>query len=98
MPIIIALYFLAGGLAAAGLGGGAYVFDVARREAARDLQRRDREALVDALKEEIDLADLRARAAAAGVDPDTVELGYVAFRDGRISFEQLLQSIQMATS
>ena len=60
---------------------------MARRIAARDLLRRDRATLRDALSDEIELADLRRSAQAAGVDPDVVEDGYIAMRDGRVSLE-----------
>lgn len=95
MPIVIALYFLAGSLLVGGPAAGKYVYDVARREAARDLLRRDRQALVDALHGEVDLANLRHQAAAAGLDPDVVVQGYTAVRDGRMDLDQLLAMLQI---
>lgn len=96
MTLVIALYFLAGGLVGGGVAGGKYAYDVARREAARDLQRRDRRALIEALRAESDLSDLRRRAAAVGADPDAVEQGYLALRDGRLTLDDLLNTLQLA--
>lgn len=95
MFAILGLYALAGALVTGGAAGGKYVFDVAQREAARDLARRDRRAVAEMLQQEVDLVELRQRAKGAGLDPEAVEQGYLALRDGRLSLDEVLTQLRL---
>ena len=57
------------------------------QEAAIRLQARDRAAVAQALRDEIDLESLREEARAVGVDPEMVEQGYYNLRDGVVSLD-----------
>lgn len=50
-------------------------------------------ALKRLLQSEIDLQDMRAKAAQVGLDPDVVERGYYQLRDGHITIEQVAARI-----
>ena len=91
--LVILLFAAAGALAGAGAGGAWYAAEQAKREAAARLSHRDREALRQALEDEIAMADLLAQARAVGVDPQMVASGYEALRDGRMTLEQVLDQI-----
>lgn len=87
--VVVLLFAAAGALAGAGAGGAWYTGEVAKREAARRLSSRDRAAVADALREQLDVAELRSMASAAGMDPDQVMAGYEALRDGRITVDDI---------
>lgn len=81
-------YFVAAGAATVGgVAAGALLARRGQQEAAIRLQARDRAAVAQALRDEIDLESLREEARAAGVDPEMVEHGYYNLRDGVVSLE-----------
>lgn len=82
MPVIF--YALAAAFAGGGIGGSWYFWQRGQQEAAARLAQRDAEILAQALAREIDLAELRRRAQAEGVDPDEVERGYQALKAGQV--------------
>ena len=93
MPVFI-LYFLAAG--AASIGGtaiGAVLYQRGQQEAAAYEREREIATLKRLLESEIDLQDVRAQAARAGVDPDAVERGYRELRDGHNTPEQVAARI-----
>jgi len=92
--MVVLLFAAAGALVGAGTGGAWYVGEAAKREAARRLGSHDRAAVADALREELDVAELRSMARAAGVDPEQVVSGYEALRDGRLTLDELHQQIR----
>jgi hypothetical protein len=92
--MVILLFAAAGALVGAGAGGAWYIGEVSPREAARRLSSRDRAALADALRQELDLAEFRATASAASVSPDQVLAGYEALRDGRLTEDEPRQQIR----
>lgn len=84
------LYFVAAGaVTAGGAAAGALLVRRGQQEAAIRLQARDRAAVAQALRDEIDLESLRAEARAAGVDPDVVEQGYYNLRDEVVSVNEV---------
>ncbi|MCW2935863.1 MAG: hypothetical protein JWM19_6825 [Actinomycetia bacterium] len=90
-------YAAAGALAAGGVGGGWYFWQRGQQEATKQLQRRDAEGAKQALREAIDLADLRRQAQEAGLDPDVVIAGYKTLRDSQVSPEDVLERLRRAT-
>lgn len=93
----ILFYAAAGALVGGGVGGGRYVWQRGRQEAAKQLQRHDAETAKQALREAIDLADLRRQAQEKGLDPDEVIAGYKALRDSQVSPEDVLEKLRRAT-
>jgi hypothetical protein len=67
-----------------------------QQEAAKRLQHEDAEAAKQALRDAIDLADLRSEAKAAGLDPDEVVAGYEKLRDSQLSAEDVLKKLGRA--
>jgi hypothetical protein len=67
-----------------------------QQEAAERLQREDAEAAKEALRDAIDLADLRSQAQAAGLDPDEVVAGYKGLRDSQVSPDDVLEMLNRA--
>jgi hypothetical protein len=94
MPQPLLFYAAAGALAAGGVGGGWYFWQRGQQEAAKQLQRQDAEAAKQALREAIDLADLRSQAQEAGLDPDEVIAGYKTLRDSQVSPEDVLERLR----
>lgn len=93
MPVVI-FFSLAGAFVTGGVGGGVYFFKRAQQEMAKRLQKEDLLAVKEALENEIDLADLRAKAVEAGLDPDEVLSGYEKLRDSIITPEQVLKALE----
>jgi hypothetical protein len=93
-------YAAAGALIGGGVGGGIggwwYLWQRGQQEAAKRLQREDAEAAKEALRDAIDLADLRSQAQAAGLDPDEVVAGYKALRDSQVSPDGVLKMLKRA--
>ncbi|MEU7660853.1 hypothetical protein [Streptomyces lincolnensis] len=94
MPILF--FAAAGALVAGGTGGGWYMWKRGQQEAAKRLQHEDAEAAKQALRDAIDLADLRSEAKAAGLDPDEVVAGYEKLRDSQLSTEDVLKRLGRA--
>ncbi|MFI7871914.1 hypothetical protein [Streptomyces salinarius] len=94
MPILF--FAAAGALVAGGAGGGWYMWKRGQQEAAKRLQHEDAEAAKQALRDAIDLADLRSEAKAAGLDPDEVVAGYEKLRDSQLSAEDVLKKLGRA--
>ncbi|MGW5472816.1 hypothetical protein [Streptomyces chartreusis] len=95
MPILF--FAAAGALVAGGTGGGWYMWKRGQQEAAKRLQHEDAEAAKQALRDAIDVADLRSEAKAAGLDPDEVVAGYEKLRDSQLSTEDVLKKLGRAT-
>ncbi|GGX16991.1 MULTISPECIES: hypothetical protein [Streptomyces] len=95
MPILF--FAAAGALVAGGTGGGWYMWKRGQQEAAKRLQHEDAEAAKQALRDAIDLADLRSEAKAAGLDPDEVVAGYEKLRDSQLSTEDVLKRLGRAS-
>lgn len=87
---------LIGGGISGGIGGGWYLWQRGQQEAAKRLQREDAEAAKEALRDAIDLADLRSQAQAAGLDPDEVVAGYKRLRDSQVSPDDVLKMLNRA--
>ncbi|MFB6508770.1 hypothetical protein ACFCW4_01760 [Streptomyces virginiae] len=94
MPILF--FAAAGALFGGGAGGGWYMWRRGQQEAARRLQQKDVEAVKQALRDAIDLADLRSKALEAGLDPDEVVAGYEKLRDSQLSPEGVLKGLSRA--
>ncbi|MDX2645185.1 hypothetical protein PV341_16765 [Streptomyces sp. PA03-1a] len=94
MPILI--FAAAGALFGGGAGGGWYMWKRGQQEAAKRLQHQDAEAAKQALRDAIDLADLRSKAREAGLDPDEVVAGYEKLRDSQLSPEDVLKRLSQA--
>ncbi|WP_109033425.1 hypothetical protein [Streptomyces rubrogriseus] len=94
MPILF--FAAAGALVAGGTGGGWYMWKRGQQEAAKRLQHEDAKAAKQALRDAIDLADLRSEAKAAGLDPDEVVAGYERLRDSQLSTEDVLKNLGRA--
>lgn len=94
MPILF--FAAAGALVAGGAGGGWYMWKRGQQEAAKRLQHEDAEAAKQALRDAVDLADLRSEAKAAGLDPDEVVAGYEKLRDSQLSAEDVLKKLGRA--
>ncbi|CDR08072.1 predicted protein [Streptomyces iranensis] len=60
------------------------------------MQYQDAEAAKQALRDAIDLADLRSKAQEAGLDPDEVVAGYETLRDSQLSPEDVLKRLREA--
>ncbi|OEU85678.1 hypothetical protein DB35_13145 [Streptomyces abyssalis] len=60
------------------------------------MQQRDAEAAQQALRDAIDLADLRSKAREAGLDPDEVVAGYEKLRDSQVSPDDVLKRLGRA--
>lgn len=89
------LYFAAAGATAVGgLGAGGILFERGRQHAARASREQDLENLMLLLQSEVDLVGLRNEAASAGVNPDQVEAGYYALRQGAVSLEDVLRFLR----
>ena len=67
-----------------------------QQEAAKRLRREDSVAAKEALEDEIEIAALRKKAQAAGLDPDQVILGYQQLRDKQVTPGQVLEALQRA--
>ncbi|GAB2841430.1 hypothetical protein GCM10027176_51600 [Actinoallomurus bryophytorum] len=94
MPILF--FAAAGALFAGGTGGGWYLWRRGQQEAAKRMQHQDAEATKRALRDAIDLADLRNKAREAGLDPDEVVAGYEKLRDSQLSPEDVLERLSRA--
>lgn len=94
MPILF--FAAAGALFGGGAGGGWYLWRRGQQEAAKRMQHQDVEAAKQALRDAIDLADLRSKAQAAGLDPDEVVAGYEKLRDSQLSPEDVLKRLGRA--
>ncbi|WP_328665383.1 hypothetical protein OG905_00480 [Streptomyces sp. NBC_00322] len=94
MPILF--FAAAGALFGGGAGGGWYLWRRGLQEAAKRLQHQDAEAAKQALRDAIDLADLRSKAQEAGLDPDEVVAGYEKLRDSQLSPEDVLKRLDQA--
>lgn len=94
MPILF--FAAAGALVVGGTGGGWYMWKHGQQETAKRLQHVDAEAAKQALRDAIDLADLRSEAKAAGLDPDEVVAGYKKLRDSQLSTEDVLKMLGRA--
>lgn len=94
MPILF--FAAAGALFGGGVGGGWYLWRRGLQEAAKRLQHQDAEAAKQALRDAIDLADLRSKAQEAGLDPDEVVAGYEKLRDSQLSPEDVLKRLDQA--
>lgn len=93
MPLPVLFFAAAGAAAAGGLGSGIYFWQRGQQEAAKKLQEEDQEAIKESLEREISLQDLRDEALQKGLDPDEVERGYKALRDGQLSLDQALEMV-----
>ena len=91
MPILF--FAAAGALFGGGAGGGWYLWRRGQQEAAKRMQHQDAEAAKQALRDAIDLAELRSEAQAAGLDPDEVVAGYEKLRDSQLSPEDVLKRL-----
>ena len=92
---IAILYFAAAGAAAVGGAGAAGVlYDRGRQHAATSSREQDSRNLARLLQAETSLAQLRREAAEMGVDPDQVEAGYFALREGSISLGEALTMLR----
>jgi hypothetical protein len=87
---------LLGGGIGGGIGGGRYFWQRGQQEAAKRLQHEDAEAAKEALRDAIDLADLRRQAQAVGLDPDEVVAGYTGLRDSQVSPDDVLEMLNRA--
>ncbi|MEU9015704.1 hypothetical protein AB0D12_39735 [Streptomyces sp. NPDC048479] len=94
MPILF--FAAAGALFGGGAGGGWYLWRRGQQEAAKRMQHQDAEAAKQALRDAIDLADLRSKAQEAGLDPDEVVAGYEKLRDSQLSPEDVLKRLGWA--
>src|SRR5438045_9779445 len=88
MPIVF--FALAGAFFGGGIGGSWYFWKRGQQEAAKRLSDHDAQVVTQLLEQHIDLQDLRQRARDAGLDPDEVERGYRALRDGQSDPRQRL--------
>ncbi|MFF8927484.1 hypothetical protein ACF1AO_09505 [Streptomyces longwoodensis] len=98
MPILFfaaAGALFAGGIAG-GAGGGWYLWRRGQQEAAKRLQHQDAEAAKQALRDALDLADLRRKAQEVGLNPDEVVAGYETLRDSQLSPEDVLKGLSRA--
>jgi hypothetical protein len=80
-------YAAAGAVTVGGAAAGVLLARRGQQEAAIRLQARDRAAVAQALRDEIDLEALREEARSAGVDPEMVEQGYYNLRDGVVGLD-----------
>lgn len=94
MFIAILYFAAAGAVAAGGAGAAGILYDRGRQHAATASREQDLRNLTRLIQGEVDLADLRRRAAAVGVDPDQVEAGYLALRDGIIPLNEALTMLR----
>lgn len=94
MPILF--FAAAGALFGGGTGGGWYLWKRGQQEAAKRMQHQDAEAAKQALRDALDLADLRRQAQEAGLDPDEVVAGYERLRDSQLSPEEVLERLSRA--
>jgi glycine/D-amino acid oxidase-like deaminating enzyme len=60
------------------------------------MQHQDAEAAKQALRDAIDLAELRSKAQEAGLNPDEVVAGYQSLRDSQLSPADVLKSLKRA--
>ena len=96
-PSPVLFYAAAGALFAGGTGGGWYLWQRGQQEAAKRLQHQDAEAAKQALKDGVELADLRREAEEAGLEPDEVVAGYRQLRDSQMSPQDVLERLGRAT-
>jgi|SRR6185312_13888259 hypothetical protein len=89
-------YAAAGALILGGIGGGRYFWQRGQQEAAKRLQHEDADAAKEALRDAIDIADLRRQAQAVGLDPDEVVAGYQGLRDSQVSPDDVLEMLNRA--
>ncbi|MFG1766922.1 hypothetical protein ACGFIH_26615 [Micromonospora parva] len=89
MHLPILYYVAAGAATVGGVAAGVFFARRGQQEAAILLQARDRAAVAQALRGEIDLETLREEARAAGVDPELVEQGYYNLRDRVVDLSQV---------
>lgn len=75
-----------------------YVWQRGQQEAAKRLHHEDAEAAKEALRDAIDLDDLRRQAQAAGLDPDEVVAGYKGLRDSQVSLNDVLKMLNRAAN
>jgi hypothetical protein len=94
MPILF--FAAAGALFGGGAGGGWYLWKRGQQEAAKRMQHQDAEAAKQALRDALDLADLRRQAQEAGLDPEEVLAGYERLRDSQLSPEEVLERLSRA--
>lgn len=94
MPILF--FAAAGALIAGGSGGACHMWKRGQQEAAKRLQHQDAEAAKQALRDAIDLVDLRNKAQEVGLDPDEVVAEYEKLRDSLVSPEVVLERLSRA--
>lgn len=95
-PSPLLLYAAAGALfagAAGAAGTGWYTWQLAQREAAKRLQKKDADAATEALQSGIEQADLRRQAIAAGLNPDEVITGYTKLVQQQFSPMDVIQRL-----
>ncbi|WP_244929264.1 hypothetical protein [Nocardioides sp. W7] len=94
------LFFAAAGALIGGAigatGGGWYMWQRGQQEAAKRLRHEDAIAAKEALEDEIEVAELRKKAKAAGLDPDQVIAGYEQLRDKQVTPGHVLEALQQA--
>ena len=91
MPIPILFFAAAGALAGTGLGGGVYLWRKGSQHAAHQEAQTETEQLSDLIRREMDVAELREAAEAAGVDVESVIAGYRGLRDGYLSLPEVVE-------
>ena len=94
IPLVIGLYAAAGALAGAGVGGASILVRRARQEGALDTASQDNENLRALLRQEIDLAELKAQAEELGVDVEAVIRGYERLKSDAPSLEGLIVAFE----
>ncbi|MEV6000942.1 hypothetical protein AB0M25_16990 [Streptomyces griseomycini] len=94
MPILF--FAAAGALFVGGTSGGWYLWRRGQQEAAKRMQHEDAEAAKQALRDAIDLAELRSKAQEAGLNPDEVVAGYQRLRDSQLSPADVLKGLKRA--
>ncbi len=95
MPPIL-FFAAAGALFGGGPLGGWYLWKRGQQGAAKRMQHQDADAAKQALRDAIDLGDLRNKAREAGLDPDEVVAGYEKLRDSQLSPEDVLERLSRA--
>ncbi len=90
MPIFVLLYLAAGALVVGGPAAGYVVYRRANSSAAAWLESPDRADVERELRNAIVGQELRDEARRHGVDPDLVERGHVALRDGLVPLDKVI--------
>ena len=93
------LFFAAGALIggeSVQRGGGWYLWQRGRQEAAKRLREGDAIAAREGLENGIEIAALPKRAKKAGLDPGQVIAGYQQLRDMQVTPGQVLEALQRA--